>query len=272
MAKLAHTILSSVNPTNAPPRINMHWVNQVTKHTWYSVGTSSVTDWLLVNNGTLFYDTYLDLPITGISNVIYVVKADSLCYFWDGSTYISLAPPATQQGTQAEKFAGLCDGRTINRLSGTITLPNVTANQLVTTTYTTVSGSAITFTPPAGAKTLIYRFTFSESTSNSNAPILHAKLFVGANEVSASRISMSALLSAGTYFNLRHAFEFSLAINQPSENIADGIVGAWNTDRQLSLQVRGYPAYVGTLHQNSLVDGAVAIAFVRPHISIEAIY
>ena len=42
---LLHIIRAAVNPTAAPDQVGVHWVNTVTKQTFFSVGTGVVGDW-----------------------------------------------------------------------------------------------------------------------------------------------------------------------------------------------------------------------------------
>jgi hypothetical protein len=41
-----HIIKAIVNPSAAPARVGQHWINTVTKQTFFSVGTSNVGDWV----------------------------------------------------------------------------------------------------------------------------------------------------------------------------------------------------------------------------------
>lgn len=54
MADIAHVIRSTTNPSTAPAREGMHFINTVTKQTWLSVGTANVADWVLVDGTTLW--------------------------------------------------------------------------------------------------------------------------------------------------------------------------------------------------------------------------
>lgn len=50
MSDIVHVIKASINPNAAPTRSGQHWVNETTKQTWLSVGTSTVSDWVLVGD------------------------------------------------------------------------------------------------------------------------------------------------------------------------------------------------------------------------------
>jgi len=41
-----HVIRKTTNPTSAPPEPGIHWINVVTNEEFFSVGTSSIDDWI----------------------------------------------------------------------------------------------------------------------------------------------------------------------------------------------------------------------------------
>ena len=45
MADGLHIVYRDADPTEAPPRAGIHWVNTVTKKTFFSIGTDTVLDW-----------------------------------------------------------------------------------------------------------------------------------------------------------------------------------------------------------------------------------
>ena len=72
-----------------------------------------------------------------------------------------LTTTAYRPGEIIETLTGMCDGRTLAGLSTSITLADITAYQdIAQSTYQDVTGSTISYIPPIGTKTLIYRFTF----------------------------------------------------------------------------------------------------------------
>ena len=78
--------------------------------------------------------------------------------FQSGSGGGVQATSITKQGQVLETLAGVCDGRTVVVESGSYTLPNVTTSLSLTSTYTTVTGSEISYTPPPNTKQVIYIF------------------------------------------------------------------------------------------------------------------
>lgn len=77
-------------------------------------------------------------------------------------------PAVPSPGTILETLVGLCDGRSITVASGTYTMPNVTSAQTAPSAFTQVTGSNITYTPPAGTKHVIYEFNFTHASVDAN--------------------------------------------------------------------------------------------------------
>ena len=44
-----HLVRKNSDPVSAPPEIGIHWINVNSKKEWFSVGTSSVDDWVEKN-------------------------------------------------------------------------------------------------------------------------------------------------------------------------------------------------------------------------------
>jgi hypothetical protein len=74
-----HIVRKPSNPSAAPPEAGMHWINTLTNEEFFSVGTSSVTDWIpRRRSGFILYtvvitqqnlnDKSLTLPHTPISS------------------------------------------------------------------------------------------------------------------------------------------------------------------------------------------------------------
>ena len=83
-----------------------------------------------------------------------------------------LTTTAYRPGEIIETLTGMCDGRTLVGLSTSIVLSDITAYQsIISESYTDITGSTISYIPPIGTKTLIYRFTFHKATSGSGSGI-----------------------------------------------------------------------------------------------------
>ena len=94
-------------------------------------------------------------------------------------------PAVPSPGTTLETLVGLCDGRSITVASGTYTMPNVTSAQTAPGTFTQVTGSNITYTPPAGTKRVVYEFNFTHASVDANG-ITYFKYRVDGVDVSRS--------------------------------------------------------------------------------------
>ena len=91
---------------------------------------------------------------------------------------------SARPGMTLETVAGVCDGRSITVSSGTYTLQNVTAEQIMSTTYTDITGSSISYKPPPGTRQVTYRFSCMMSQGGSNTHTIgHLKLFVDGTEI-----------------------------------------------------------------------------------------
>ena len=64
--------------------------------------------------------------------------------------------PAASSSNVLEIVQGSADGRTVTANDNSYVLQNVTSKQFGTTSYATVTGSPITYTPPADAKSILY--------------------------------------------------------------------------------------------------------------------
>ena len=82
-----------------------------------------------------------------------------------------------QEGQILEIVSGTCDGRTVIAKSGTYTLPNVTAVQELTETYTDVTGTSISYKPPAGTRYVKYcnRFHLTYDSEPNGGAWAHAE-------------------------------------------------------------------------------------------------
>ena len=172
-------------------------------------------------------------------------------------------PPA---GGILEYLSNPCDGSIIVGRSGSYTWPNVTAVQNISTvTYTNVSGSFISYVPPAGATKVIYKFQYAHSFIDADA-LLHYNFFIDSNEVQYARYNTRAQ----SYFENRATFEWSIGIGG-TPNINTGRLASWTTPKILKLMSRAYTTdYQGRLHTTSNWNGAGTDMFSMPVLTIIA--
>ena len=158
-----------------------------------------------------------------------------------------------------------CDGGTVTSANGTITFQNVTAVQNLTTTYVDVTGSVITYQPPAGTHTVIYRFCWMIAEADAD-PISHYKFFIGGTEVVYARHTHRA----DNYQN-RAIFEWPIKIGG-SADTNTGALASWSSGIELKLQIREYTSsYEAKIHTTSHWDGSGTDMFSMPTLTLTAI-
>ena len=200
-----------------------------------------------------------------------ILKVDNL-QTGAGATHSISSLGVTSPGTVLQEIYGFCDGRTV---SG-VTFPDVTATQALTTTHTDLTGSNITYTPPAGTTTVVYTFTFVFH-SDEYSGISHYKLLIDSTEVVLGRRTLASGYDSNHHATLRMNFDYPILIDSTlaSDDIANGKLKSWTSPRTLKMQAREYSgSYEATIHKNSWWDGAGASGdsvIGTPTISLKAI-
>ena len=144
----------------------------------------------------------------------------------------SLAPIPTKPGQVIEQISTLCNGRSVTVGSGTYTVPSVTAVQYPGDSFVDVTGSSFTYTPPSGTNTVIYEFKFHIGYYSTYAPLGHFKFFLDSTEVTAVRESIYG------YYDGFHIMRVPLSLNNSTEDIANGKVGSWTSNKTMKVQAR----------------------------------
>jgi hypothetical protein len=176
----------------------------------------------------------------------------------------------TGSGTVLQEVYGACDGRTV---SG-ITFENVTAIQSLTTSHADIIGSTVSYTPPAGTKTVVYTFSFTHNAFDSSG-ISHFQLNIDGTDVSNHRRTMAG--SNHPHFTVRHVLEYPILIDSTlaANDIANLKLKSWTSAKTLKMTGREYnSSYDANLHQNEYWDGATASGannIAIPTLSIKAI-
>ena len=164
-----------------------------------------------------------------------------------------------------EQFFSPCDGSTITTSQGDITLTNVTAAQNLTTTHADITGSSISYNPPAGTTQVIYEFQFAAGPGDAE-PVIHHKFNVDGTDVTYSRSS--------TYVGateILHHFKWGVNIGG-SATAATGRLASWSGAKTLKMMAREYgSSNEASLHQVLHWDGATPTIFHQPCIGITAI-
>lgn len=178
------------------------------------------------------------------------------------------------QGSVIQEVYGICDGRTVNG----VTFGNVSQTQLTTTTYTDITGSSVSYTPPAGAGIVVYQFQFNFYYAGYGS-ITHFKCYLDNTEITLLRTTLAANYQTSnnhehvlTTLSVPILIDGSLA----ADDVANAKLQSWTSAKTLKWQARGYStSYDGAIfHTNYWWDGAGATGsdVVRPpHVTLKAI-
>ena len=191
-----------------------------------------------------------------------------------------LTTTAYRPGEIIETLTGMCDGRTLVGLSTSIVLTDITSYQDINSeTHTDINGSTISYIPPIGAKTLIYRFTFHKASAASSSGINHFKMRIDNTDITYSRKTFAGDHSTG-HNHMDCIMEWVFKLNASSTTLADGYftTADWVTAQQakvIKIQGRRHnSSYSSRVHHNKYFDGTTASgasAVVQPTIFIQAI-
>lgn len=176
------------------------------------------------------------------------------------------AVASVSPGQIIETLSSPCDGSTVVVSSGSYTVANVTTQQTyVGATYTDITGSSITYTPPSGATRVVYEFQFASYWVGSHA-INDYKFFIDGAEVVYARFNRSAY-----YIEDRCTFVWTIAIGG-TPNANTGRIATWTTPKTMKMQFRNYGASnYANLHGTTYWDGTTGNQLSVPHIKITAI-
>ena len=177
------------------------------------------------------------------------------------------APPTWSGGAQRvlEVVSSPCDGSTISSSNGDVTFQNVTGVQNLSTTFTDVTGSKITYTPPTGTTQVIYEFNFQMSRLDALA-ISHYRMYIAGNEVTYARSEISAE-DCSVRTTIRWIFNIG-----GSTNNATGRQSTWTSGKEIKLQAEDYGgSYDVQLHETNWWNGASTDVFCMPTLSLTAI-
>ena len=163
-------------------------------------------------------------------------------------------------GQIIEVLAGVCDGRSVTVKSGTYTFPNVTAELTLTTSYQDVTGSEMTYTPPSGTTTVVYKFIWQVDSANYSA-ISHYRFYIDTDEViPAYRSIAPGEYISNAHHNAQETFEWMIQCNASSSSPTYGKFTSWTSAKTLKLQARVYDGatYQQIVHHNVWRDQAGA--------------
>ena len=173
---------------------------------------------------------------------------------------------ANKGGQILEVLAMNCDGEDYVVRSGTYTSTNVTAAQVLTTSFVTVTGSEVSYTPPTGTKAVVYEFNYSFRHVDSH-PVFHVRLDLDGSEVVYARTNVSGNSALGG----RVHFKWVIPIGGTASSNT-GRVASWSTAKTIKLEARDFgSSNEANLHQTYHWNGSASAQFAAPSICITAI-
>ena len=181
---------------------------------------------------------------------------------------LSYDPPP---GTVLEMLMSQANGSTINVSSGSYETQNVTATQNLSTSYSVVNGSMLSYKPPPNTTRLQYQFHFHWYGTGSSGGMYHMTLYVDGTEVQDSR--QTEIQRAASTTQQVGVFQYTLQIGG-SEDIANGVISSWDTNKTIELRAREYhsSSWAVTLHHKNWWNGGGAPTLHRrPSLAITAV-
>ena len=165
-----------------------------------------------------------------------------------------------------EQLVILCDGQDYTVSSGTYTAANVTATQVLTTSYADLTGSSISYTPPTGTTMVRYQFIFHHVYDDAYG-LSHYKLFIDSDEATKQRTTLGA--------NQNPQWQQTLTYHIPIGGSADTTTGrqaTWTSSKTLKIQVRDYgSANEAKVHGLFHWDGVGNAQVIMPKLMITAL-
>lgn len=174
--------------------------------------------------------------------------------------------PAASSTNVLEKISFLCDGRSITGVGGTVYTSQTATILGATTSYQTWPGSLIAYTPPEGTKVVTYEF-FASIGHGDTGQLGHMYLDIDGTQYTDSRRSF---YGNSTYSSIE-PFVTSLLVGESSENIADGKIGTWTSNKTLSVKCREYTSsYEFLMNELNYWNGGGSSAVAYPTLVLTA--
>lgn len=162
---------------------------------------------------------------------------------------------AYQPGEIIEYLSGPCDGRTLSGISGDYVLENVTATMIATDSYQVITGSTVNYVPPAGARTVYYRFAYQWDAA-SNSGISHHRLMVDGTEVQPAYKSQAGGYQTHHHDNWTVVMEYTFDLTHGTDDPATGRFAGWTSLKEIRVEWRRYNStYQSRIHSNAWRDG-----------------
>ncbi len=218
----------------------------------------------------------LTIPTASVTQAAVTQHAAAIKGAIDISSGMTGVLPAANGGNPnnlLESFQLPCDGIAFSRPNGVSFTPTqVTAHQDLTNIDAVISGSSVTYTPPAGTKIVVYEFSFVVGADSVNDDAKASfKLFLDSDEVTAF---YSMVKSPGGndgfppgWQTVKYAFRIG-----SGDNTGSGRVNTWTSNKTITLKGVSTAADVATCHRTFHYNLTAAnTRFVRPLIGITAL-
>ena len=182
---------------------------------------------------------------------------------FSSNNYLQSQISGYRTGEIIEHIEGVCDGSTVNG----VTFPTVTAAQSITSTsYVELTGSAITYTPPAGTDRVIYTFMYGIEQNGANDAYSFLQFQLNVDSAGYTAVS-AANFGHGDYFARPsiHSFSWPVVVNTGvSDDYTNGKLNAATPTIQFRIRVK--------LQQSTtLIKYHSGNGFHKPRIRIQAI-
>lgn len=182
--------------------------------------------------------------------------------------------PLSKAGQILETIEALADGTSVTVQSGTYTFTDVTTEQVLTNSHVSITGSSVSYVPPAGTTRVIYEFYVFLRELTDGRILAHFRGRVDGTNNNQARHTVRDVASAGLSDGQLWVYnKMILTIGQVgSDDIANGKLASYNTARTLDFTARRYSGgYESGLHTTNHWNGTGDDVLVKPHIRITAI-
>ncbi len=160
-----------------------------------------------------------------------------------------------------EMISGIPDGRSIEGVSNTYTLQNVTGAQSLSNSYADITGSEITYIPLDSTKYIFYEYIFNFDPQDRSG-ISHYRLYVDSTEVQAAYINFASsygYTSGYAYGVCQGRMRFVFDLTAASDDVANGKFSNWTSGKTIKMTARRYSSsYDCSLNRNNWMDGGGA--------------
>ena len=166
-----------------------------------------------------------------------------------------------------EQVSAPCSNESVMTSFGPRATEQVSAVQNLTSSYQDITGSTITYRPPTGTHTVIYKFVYHISNASADG-ISHHRFYVDGDEIIYARHTRRADDIQG-----RFVFEWPIRIDPTqATNLNHARLQSWDEDKILKMRAREYNAdYQTKLHVTNNWDGSGTDMFSMPVITISAL-